>query len=196
MSNSSIFVMSAPAGTGKTTIASMLTSELPFLERAITTTTRLPRVGEKDGVDYHFVSEGQFHEMETKDAFLETVSLYGYWYGTTKAAVQAVLDKGKSVLLVIDTNGAKRVISLLPEAILIFIKPPSIRELTKRLIGRKSEDADSIRRRVEQATKELQDEPLFQYSVINDTLLRAYHEVKSIIIERQKGEKYEAKDEI
>lgn len=184
MSNK-IFVISAPAGTGKTTIASMLTTSLPFLKRAITTTTRAPRENEHDGIDYYFVSDDTFLKIEQRGEFIETVSQYGFRYGTTKKAVQDVLASGNNVLLVIDTEGAKNIAAIWPEAVLIFIKPPSLEELQNRLIGRKSEDKDSLERRMKKAQLELEDEKCFHYSVINDRLEDAYKAVRNIIIKKE-----------
>lgn len=183
MSNN-IFVLSAPAGTGKTTIAGMLTHSLPFLKKAITTTTRLPRVTERNGVDYYFVTEESFDQMEKKGEFVETVYQYGFHYGTTKKAVQDVLSQGNSVLLVIDTEGAKRVLKLWPEAVLIFVKPPSIEELTRRLVERKTESEESLERRLDKAKNELLDEPFFHYSIVNDRLDDAYQAIRTIITKR------------
>lgn len=180
MSND-IFVISAPAGTGKSTIAAMLTKSLPFLHRAITTTTRSPRENEKEGVDYYFVSLDTFAKMEQEGEFIESVAQYGFRYGTTKKAVLDPLQEGKSVLLVIDTEGAKNVLALWPQAVLIFIKPPSLEELEKRLVGRKSESSASLAKRMLKANQELNDEKYFHYTVVNDRLEDAYEAVKRII---------------
>ena len=177
-----LFILSGPSGTGKTTIAQIVLENLSNFKRAVTTTTRKPRVGEVDGVDYHFVSPEAFQEMMGKGEFLESVEQYGHAYGTTKKAVEEVLCQGSQVLLVIDTRGAKAIKTLMPEAVLIFLKPPSLQELEKRLTGRGSEDKESLARRLEKVHSELLDEKFFQYSVINDEVDRTYRVVSSIII--------------
>lgn len=177
-----IFVLSAPSGCGKTTLADLLLQHSANCKRAITTTTRAPRLGEKQGVEYDFVTPALFQKMKEQGEFVETVELYGYAYGTTRKAVEEIRQKGVHVLLVIDTQGAKAVFSLWPESVLIFLRPPSFEELKKRLLGRKSEDAQSLALRLEKAKEELLDESFFHYSVVNDQIERAYRVVSSILI--------------
>lgn len=177
-----IFVLSAPAGTGKTTLADRLVSSFLNLKRAVTVTTRFPRKGEVDGDAYHFVDEQTFLQQMREGFFLEHVLQYGNRYGTDKKDVEQLLASGNHLLLVVDTDGAKAISRIYPQAVLIFIKPPSREELEKRLSKRGSENEHSLQLRLEKATKELQDESFFKYSVVNDDLERALNVLLSIVI--------------
>ena len=177
-----LFIISAPSGTGKTTIADILLQRLTNFQRAITTTTRHPRPKEINGIDYHFVTLDQFDQMKGESAFLETAEQYDKKYGTAKKDVSLLLGQGKHVLLVIGTQGAKAIKTMMPDAVLIFLKPPSMEELERRLTGRNTEDAEAIAKRLLKAQEELQDEPCFQYSVINDDVQRTADIVTSIVI--------------
>lgn len=177
-----LFVLSAPSGSGKTTIAETLLKKLSNFTKAVTTTTRKKRSGEKEGIDYHFVSPAFFREMKENEEFLETVEQYGHEYGTAKKDVELLLAQGTHVLLVIDTKGARSIAARFPEAVLIFLKPPSLTELEKRLKGRGSEDENSLSQRLKKANEELLDEKFFDYSVISDEVERASHIVASILI--------------
>lgn len=177
-----LFVLSAPSGSGKTTIAEALLKKLSNFSKAVTTTTRKKRSGETEGVDYHFVSPALFREMKERGEFLETVEMYGHEYGTAKKDVEFLLSQGTHVLLVIDTKGARSIAKRFPESVLIFLKPPSLAELEKRLKGRGSEDEDSLFQRLKKAHEELLDEKIFDYLVISDEVERVSIVVSSIII--------------
>ena len=182
MKRGKLFILSAPSGTGKTTIAEMVLKNLSHFQRAVTTTTRPERPGEKHGIDYHFVSTDLFCAMKERGDFLESIEQYGHLYGTTKKDVEDLLSQGIHVLLVIDTQGAKTIARFMSDAVLIFLKPPSLEELARRLRGRGSEDEDSLLKRLQKAEDELLDETFFHYSVINDEIEKVYTVVSSIII--------------
>lgn len=175
-----IFVISAPSGTGKTTICEGLLKTLDDLKMSVSHTTRKPRTGEKTGVDYHFVDEQTFHKMIENDEFVEWAEVYGNFYGTSKRAINDILNSGHDVLLDIDIQGAKNIKRIYPESVLIFILPPSIYELEQRLINRK-EDRAVIRKRLSKAVDEISQYELYDYIVINDNLERAIKEILSII---------------
>ncbi|WP_297210503.1 MULTISPECIES: guanylate kinase [Thermodesulfovibrio] len=175
-----IFVISAPSGTGKTTICEGLLKTLDDLKMSVSHTTRKPRTGEKTGVDYHFVDEQTFHKMIENDEFVEWAEVYGNFYGTSKRAINDILNGGHDVLLDIDIQGAKNIKRIYPESVLIFILPPSIYELEQRLINRK-EDREIIRKRLSKTVEEISQYELYDYVVINDNLERVIKEILSII---------------
>jgi guanylate kinase len=175
-----IYILSAPSGTGKTTIGEKLIREISFLEKVITATTRQPREGEKNGVDYYFYTEEEFLTKLKKGEFLEWAKVYKYYYGTPKAEVKRILSQGKDALLIIDIQGAIKVKEIIPSAILIFLLPPSLEELKRRLINRAEKEWElRFKWAVE---KELPCVKVSDYVVINDNLNKAVKEVASIII--------------
>lgn len=176
-----LFIVSAPAGTGKTTLVQMLTDEFPCVVRSITTTTRKPRPGEKEGVDYFFLTEEEFQEKLKTGDFLEHVTIYGHHYGTSKSRIEKALSEGKHVVLVIDTQGALQLKGRV-DAIYIFISPPSIEELNKRLLQRRTETPEAIEKRVAWARHELEMISHYDYHIVNDDLSVAYAALKSILI--------------
>lgn len=176
-----IFILSAPAGTGKTTLIKKITSEYPSVVRSVSFTTRKPRSGESPGVDYHFLTKGEFEEKIAAGEFLEYVELYGDYYGTSKKWVEEQINQGKHVFLVIDTQGA----SLLKEkikTISIFLKPPSYKELEKRLRNRNTETEERVEERLAWAKKEMEEERNYHYQIINDNIDTAYEVLKCIVI--------------
>lgn len=184
-----IFVISAPSGCGKTTLCRKLLNDKLKLARSISATTRSARRGEKEGVDYFFVSPAEFIAMIDKKDFLEYEENFGYLYGTPKKLVEELLNSGKSVLLSIDVKGAMNVRKLYPkESVLIFILPPSIEALKKRLEERSSDAAHSILNRLKISRKEIAYKNRYDYTVVNDRLDTAYKKLKSIII--SEGERY------
>ncbi len=177
-----LFILSAPAGTGKTTLVQKLMQEFsPSLIASISYTTRLPREEEIEGVHYHFISETEFEKKIAATEFLEYVKLYGIYYGTSRRWVEERLAQGKHVILVIDTQGALQLKGHFP-AVLIFLSPPSLDVLRARLISRRTETADMLERRLDWAQKELQAIPYYDYQLINDDLETAYQVLRSIII--------------
>lgn len=176
-----LFILSAPAGTGKTTLMQMITKEFPSVIASISFTTRPPRGSEVNGVDYHFVSEEEFLQKIKHGDFLEYVQLYGHYYGTSKKWVEEKLAQGNHVLLVIDTQGA----ALLKEkvdAISVFLSPPSLEVLELRLVNRKTDSPEVIRARLERAKEEMKMINLYDYCIVNDNLEVAYAVLRSILI--------------
>lgn len=175
------FVVSAPAGTGKTTLVKMLTAEFPEVVASISHTTRAPRPGETLGIDYHFIGVGDFQKQIAAGDFLEYVELYGTYYGTSKKWVDQQLQKGKHVILTIDTQGARLLRGLFP-AVFVFIAPPSRSELSRRLSERRTESEEALTKRLEWAEKELAASQEYDYRIINDELDVAYQVLRSIVI--------------
>lgn len=177
-----LFVISAPSGCGKTTLGKKLLKGGLGLKPSVSMTTRPPRPDETDGVDYRFVSQKTFLGMAKKKGFLEHEENFGHSYGTPRQPVEDNLKKGSSVLLSIDVKGAMKVRKSYPkDSVLIFIMPPSIRDLKKRLESRRSDDFDSISTRLGLARKEMSYKGKYDYIVINDRLPRAYKRLRRII---------------
>jgi guanylate kinase len=181
-----LFIISAPSGCGKTTLAKKLLGDKLGIVHSVSFTTRVPRPGEVNGIDYQFVPKNTFEKMVSCGDFLEYEENFGQFYGTPRKAVEKVLKKGGSVLLSIDVKGAMRVKREYPgESVLIFILPPSIRDLKKRLHGRKSDRVEDIARRLNLARKEMSYRDKYDYRIINDRLDAAYRKLKKIIINEQ-----------
>lgn len=176
-----IFIVSAPAGTGKTTLAQRLVSEFSSVIASISYTTRQPRDQEIQGVHYHFISHSEFEAKIAAEEFLEYVQLYGTYYGTSKQWVQEQQKQGKHVVLVIDTQGALRIKHQLP-VVSIFIRPPSLEVLRQRLIQRQTESLEVIEKRLKWAEKELMVAQHYDYQLVNDDLEIAYQVLRSIVI--------------
>ncbi len=189
-----LIVISAPSGTGKTTLTHMLLKEFPDMEFSVSYTTRKPRPGEVNGKDYFFVDRETFERMIEEGDFLEWAQVYGNLYGTSKSQVLKALNEGKDILLDIDTQGALQVKKNFPEAVLIFILPPSFKELERRLRSRGTDDEETIEKRLKIARVEVERAPLYDYIVVNDVLEKAYEKLRSIVIaekcrtERLKGQ--------
>ncbi len=176
-----VFIISAPSGTGKTTVAKKVLSQLPDLVRVITYTTRSPRPGEVDGLDYRFISKEEFEKKIKENYFLEFANVYGNYYGTPKKDIEDILSQGKDALLIIDVQGAFKVKSLMPEAVSIFLLPPSFEELKRRIEGRGYVDKN-LEKRLQTAKEEIPCAKYFDYIVINDFLNNAVEKVKAIIL--------------
>ena len=182
LANARIFVVSAPSGCGKTTLCRKLLAGRLGLAGSVSVTTRPPRPGEKDGADYRFVSDAEFRRMAASGEFLEYESNFGASYGTPIAPVRQALSAGRSVLLSIDVKGAMKVRAAFPRAsVLIFILPPSIPALRKRLEKRMSDSGEAIARRLALAEKEMACREKYDHRVINDDLDTAYHALRKII---------------
>lgn len=177
-----IFVISAPAGTGKTTLVKMLEEEFDCIEKSVTYTTRKIRKNEEHSKDYFFITENEFKEKIRQDSFLEYAKVFDNYYGTCKETVFNSLSSGKHVILVIDTQGAKSLIEKNIPAVLIFISPPSFDELGSRLKGRETESHESIEKRLHWAKYEVENISLYDYHIINDDLVLAYTVLRSILI--------------
>ncbi len=176
-----IFVISAPAGTGKTTLVNMLTAEFPSIVRNVSYTTRTPRPGEKEGEDYYFLTKEAFEKKLLHNDFFEHAQVFGEYYGTSKETVLEQRKKGKHVVLVIDTQGALQIKESL-KAIFIFITPPSFAELKKRLIKRETETLQHTEKRLAWASQEIEMLSHYDYRIVNDDLALAYHVLKSIVV--------------
>lgn len=177
-----LFIVSAPSGAGKTSLVAELLEGDPSLHLSISHTTRPRRPKETAGVNYHFVDQTTFEEMITADAFLEHASVFGNYYGTSKAAVAEPLAAGQDVLLEIDWQGAALVRQVHPDAVSIFIVPPSQETLRERLQSRAQDDPEVIESRLAEARTEMQHYHEFDYLVVNDTFAVALEELRSIVL--------------
>ena len=181
MTIGTLFIVSAPSGGGKTSLVNALLGANENLSVSISHTTRPRRPGEQDGVDYHFVDQTRFLEMIAQGAFLEHAQVFGNRYGTARESVNTELQQGRDVILEIDWQGARQVRSLMPEAVAIFILPPSYEELERRLRKRDSDDDKTIKRRMDEAASELSHYREYQYLVINDDFHRALADLQAIV---------------
>ena len=176
-----LYVVAAPSGAGKTTLVRMLLAEEGGVHLSVSFTTRAPRPGEQDGREYHFVSVDRFRGMIAGDEFLEWAEVHGNFYGTSKKWIGEQLAAGHDVLLEIDWQGAQQVRKLFPAAIGIFILPPSMDELSRRLTGRGTDAADVIERRLAAAEAEMRHVGEFDYAIINDQLDQALQDMRAIV---------------
>lgn len=183
-------VISGPSGSGKGTVCRALLERSPGTHLSISVTTREPRVGEVDGVHYCFVSRDRFREMVSAGDVLEWAEVYGDYYGTPRGPVIDLLNRGRDVLLEIDVQGALQVKERLPEAVLIFLCPPSFEELKRRLITRGTDSADKIKRRLEWARGELKAVRRYDYVVVNDRVEDAVTKIKAIMVAEKCRTKY------
>ena len=176
-----VFVMSAPAGTGKTTLARMLLNDFSCVVQSIAYTTRKVRPEEVDGVHYSFITKDEFKQKIENDEFLEYAKVYEDYYGTSRQWVQEQINTGKHVLLVIDTQGALQVKQKI-KATLIFIQPPSMDVLRERLMKRQTENDKTVKKRLDWANKEIEKKSNYDYLIVNDDLKVAYQVLRSILI--------------
>ena len=176
-----IFVISGPSGVGKSTIISKLKDELPGLAYSISHTTRRPRSGEKDGESYHFAEKTEFERLINENAFVEWANVYTDLYGTSFKGLEDQMEQGLDVLLDIDVQGAANIKKHFKESCLIFILPPSLEILAKRLRDRGTDDEATIKTRQENVIKELKATPMYDYFVINDDLGKAVNNTKAIV---------------
>ncbi len=177
-----LFVISGCSGVGKGTVINefMKRNSNDFI-LSVSCTTRNPRPNEIDGVNYFFISKEEFEKNIKEDKFLEHANFAGNYYGTKKKYVRQKMDEGYNVLLEIDTQGALQVKEKMPESVLIFIAPPSIEELEQRLRGRHTEDEETIQKRLAQVKTELERSQKYDYTIINDNILRAVKEIEDIV---------------
>ncbi len=177
-----LFVITAPSGAGKTSLVRELLQRMPELRLSISHTTRPPRDGERDGLDYYFVSEQEFLAMSTEAAFLEHARVFGNYYGTSEKAVRNQLGAGHDVLLEIDWQGANQVRRLIPEAVSIFILPPSKASLEQRLRKRGKDSEESIQARLAEARDEMSHYAEADYLIINEQFDQAVDELRAVIL--------------
>ena len=175
------FIVSGPSGVGKSTVLNALFEKYDNLYFSVSATTRDPREGEVDGVDYHFISADQFRKMIEDDAFLEYAEYVGNFYGTPKRFVDEAMDKGQDVILDIEIQGATQVHQKRPETVRIFIAPPSWSELERRLTARGTDTPEKIQQRLLRAKVEIQAADAYDYFVINDTVEKAVEELEAIL---------------
>jgi guanylate kinase len=181
-----LIVVSSPSGAGKTTLCHRLIEDFPEMVFSVSYTTRPIRRGEEDGVDYHFVDRPVFDAMIEREEFAEWAEVHGNRYGTTVAAVRQALEGGKHVLFDIDYQGGRQLKAKFDrEAMLIFVLPPSLAELERRLRKRATDDPDVIERRLQKALDEMKQYGLYQYVIVNDDLLRAYDKLRAIYLASQ-----------
>lgn len=176
-----LIVLSGPSGVGKSTVIAELLGQRPNIYFSVSYTTRKPRVGEQDGVNYYFVSRQEFERMISEDELLEYAEYVDNYYGTSMKAIQERLDAGIDVLLDIEVQGAAKVKKRCPEALFIFIIPPSFEELSRRLHKRNTDSEDVIEDRLEKARLEFREVPQYDYLVINDKVSGAVSEIEAIL---------------
>ncbi len=178
-----IVILSSPSGAGKTTLVKEISKKKNF-KISISHTTRKPRSNEINGKDYFFITDNEFNDLKKKDAFIESADVHGHQYGTLKAFVEEKLENNISVVLDIDVQGFIQISNSIKEVVSIFIIPPSLDELKKRLILRGLDADDVINRRMENAIKELKHAKYFDYIVLNDDFNRAFNDITSIIFDK------------
>jgi guanylate kinase len=177
-----LLLVSAPSGTGKTTVVERLVERRPQLVQSRSYTSRPARAGEQQGVDYNFISRERFESLIQQDAFLEWASIFGHLYGTGRRDIEAALASECDVVLVIDVQGARQVRSQRPDAVGVFVLPPSLEALETRLRGRNKDPEDAMQRRLETARREVDAVEEYNYVVINDDLDRCVAEIEAIVI--------------
>lgn len=177
-----LLVVSGPSGTGKGTICGRIIEEMEDVVLSVSMTTRPKRKGEVHGESYFFVTREEFEQTIAQGGFLEHAQVYENYYGTPRHKVMEMLEKGKDVLLEIDTQGAMKIRKTYPDGVFIFILPPSIRELRRRLTGRQTDTEEVIRLRLSKTASEIEQADCYDFIVVNDQLDRAVEEVKAIVL--------------
>ena len=177
-----IMIISAPSGAGKTTLCRELRQRFPHLQESISYTTRAPRVGEVDGEDYIFISRERFQSMIAEDTFAEWAEVHGNLYGTSLATLEDARHNGIDLLLDIDCQGAMRLKECLDGGLFVFILPPSMEELRRRLENRSSDSQDVIERRIVRAAEEIKEARWYDYIIINDCIEQAMEELSAIVL--------------
>lgn len=175
-----MLIVSSPSGAGKTTLCSLLREAAPRLRFSVSHTTRAPRPNEQDGREYHFIGEERFEKMIDEDAFVEWARVHGHYYGTALDEIETARREADGVIFDIDFQGARQIRAHLPEAVSVFILPPSLEELEKRLRGRGTEDEETTLRRLRNAKREIAHYGLFDYVVVNDDIQIAAQRMQSI----------------
>ena len=181
-----LYIISAPSGSGKTTLVNELRQYVPSLEFSVSFTTRSPRGSEQDGREYHFITRGEFEAMIERDEFLEYAQVFGNYYGTAKSVLLQAKERGNDLLLDIDVQGERQVKQKMPDAVSIFVLPPSRAELESRLRKRSRSEGvnaeDVIRRRLDTARREIEKYPNYDYILINDRLEQSVDRLQAIVL--------------
>jgi len=180
--NGILFIISAPSGSGKTTLCNRLIDSLVGLGRSISMTTRPPRSGERDGIDYIFIEKDEFLKRNKKNEFLEWAKVFDEYYGTSKKHVKHLLAKRQDVVLNIDVQGAMKIKRLRMRSVYIFIMPPSVSMLKERLVSRSTDSKKEIAKRLKLVKKEISYMPRYDYVVVNNKLESALESLRSIVI--------------
>jgi guanylate kinase len=176
-----VFVITGPSGVGKGTLIRGLMERVPQLELSVSATTRAPRPGERDGVDYHFLTRTEFNTKVNAGEFVEHADYAGRSYGTLRSELERRVHEGVPVVLEIEVQGARQVRAAMPEAVQVFIAPPSLQALRTRLVGRGTDDHEEVERRLTVAEHELKAQPEFAHVVINDRLEEALERLVAIV---------------
>jgi len=179
-----LIIFAAPSGAGKSSLIKKIVSNNDKIELSVSATTRSPREGELDGKDYFFITDNEFNDLKTKDAFIETAIVHGYQYGTLKTFIEERLKNNIRVVLDIDVQGYNQIIDSVKDIVSIFIIPPSLNELRKRLLSRGLDTEEVIEKRLINAKKELKFAKSFDYIVLNEDFNRAFDEISSIILSK------------
>ena len=180
-----LFIFSAPSGAGKTSLVKALLENTSHIGVSVSHTTRAPRPGEENGKDYNFVTQDEFKALIEQNAFLEHAQVFDNFYGTSQRWVEEELKAGRDVILEIDWQGAQQVRHLMPEAVTVFILPPSIEELEKRLSNRGQDSAEIIARRMRDAQSEMSHYGEFDYLIVNDNFDNALQELRAVVVARR-----------
>ncbi len=176
-----LIIISSPSGGGKSTICNMIIKRSPDIEYSISTTTRPPRQHEEDGKEYFFVAKDEFEKMIKNDAFLEWAMVHGNYYGTSRKKIEDLLNRGKSCILDIDVQGGMQIKNKHPNAVSVFIMPPSFEELEKRLKERSTDNEESIKLRLDNAKKEMEYKKFYDYVVVNNKIEDTINKIVEIL---------------
>ena len=185
MSKGKLIVLSSPSGGGKTTVYRALLADDPNMKYSVSYTTRPKRVNEENGKDYFFVSIKEFKKMIKNKEFLEWEKVYGNYYGTSKKTIMNFLEQGSHCILDLDVKGGRHLKKIFPEGIFIFLKPPSIEELERRLFKRNTDTPKVIKKRLKNVKKELKFSKFYDYIIVNDNIDNVIQKVKKIIYEEK-----------
>lgn len=180
-----LFILSAPSGAGKSSLINALLAKHHDMQLSVSHTTRAPRAGETDGVHYHFVSVDEFKQLIAQGVFLEWAEVFGNFYGTSRQAIATELAKGRDVFLDIDWQGAQQIRPQVPGVQSVFILPPSVAELEKRLNGRGTDSAETIARRMQQAKSEISHYPEYDYVLVNDDFQQCLRDFEAVVLSQR-----------
>lgn len=180
-----LIIVSAPSGGGKTTLCRALRRRMPDLGYSVSFTTRPPRPGEQDGVDYHFINVDEFEKGIAAKRWAEWAVVHGNLYGTSAAYLQRALADGQDILLDIDTEGTRQLLAHFPDSLTIFIEPPSMKVLARRLAGRGTDDPETVARRLRDAEKEMAQRDMYRYRIVNGRLEATVEALTALVAEER-----------